>query len=766
MAAMSDSWLREEIIKRFPYPTATAFRSYEAKQQNDRLDYLLYAAESLVQLVGSIVLIEASEELKQRPGATELTKSLDEMELRTASLGLWQRCLVQLLPKLSSPSVPELRELGGGGSRWKDFCQALESLTSERNGLSHPWRRISHQTAQKLLPLIEDYFLVIADSLKFLSSYRLLAVESHEELGVGEHVLRLRPLVGHLHDGPHLELRLETSFNDGDIVLIGVAKPTATALLLEPLYFADKDYLENFQKSIYAFHRQVGRDYIYYGAGDPDHTMSRPAEQKYEKLIAELRDPGGRSRRRPISLSRDGWQRLLAAGNTPNRTPSAAEQSGPRRAPPRSGERARTPLRPEGAAAPPPPSRPPPEAGDDHAEDTSPPLGDSRGRVIPVGVSRPEPQQRVRLRPWVAVFLLVLAGSGAALYSQPALMDRLARALRGSGPHGRVEAERADNTAGGASSSDGGRTDAAAAAASSPLPAPRPEVPWSARISGTQASLFGVWGGPGGLRVAVGDRGTILLSRDSGVSWHARTVPGWSPRLLYAVTGSAAGVLFAVGIHGTILRSSDGGETWVSKPAQSTEILMGAWTDDGRTVFVCGDHGTLLRSVDAGGTWEAVSSASGSLLRGIWGRSQTDLWATGWDGIVLHSEDGQHFRRQKVQTDAWLWDGYTDSKGGVFVVGKKGRIVRSLNRGESWRPVVTDEPSALTSIWGNDREDLWIAGQAGIFHSVDRGATWQRDSSGELRHSRTKLNHLWGNSEGELMAVGDAGTILYSYRKP
>ena len=90
-------------------------------------------------------------------------------------------------------------------------------------------------------------------------------------------------------------------------------------------------------------------------------------------------------------------------------------------------------------------------------------------------------------------------------------------------------------------------------------------------------------------------------------------------------------------------------------------------------------------------------------------------------------------------------------------------MLRSLDHGKSFRPVVTGHPTALTSIWGNERGDLWLTGQEGIFHSNDRGATWTPDTSGVLSDTHRKLNQIWGSAGGELLAVGDGGIIVQRY---
>ena len=63
--------------------------------------------------------------------------------------------------------------------------------------------------------------------------------------------------------------------------------------------------------------------------------------------------------------------------------------------------------------------------------------------------------------------------------------------------------------------------------------------------------------------VAVGERGSILLSDDSGVSWRQAKVP--VSVTLTAVQFPNAKAGWAVGHLGVVLHSADGGETWAKQ---------------------------------------------------------------------------------------------------------------------------------------------------------------------------------------------------------
>ena len=96
---------------------------------------------------------------------------------------------------------------------------------------------------------------------------------------------------------------------------------------------------------------------------------------------------------------------------------------------------------------------------------------------------------------------------------------------------------------------------------------------WVARRIATSAGLYGVlWSGPSG--IAVGDRGELFRTEDTGVRWS----PPQRPTLfnwLAAVERDDTGRLFAVGEKGLVLGSHDGGATWTQLLGRRPPPLAG-----------------------------------------------------------------------------------------------------------------------------------------------------------------------------------------------
>src|SRR5262249_46042445 len=120
--------------------------------------------------------------------------------------------------------------------------------------------------------------------------------------------------------------------------------------------------------------------------------------------------------------------------------------------------------------------------------------------------------------------------------------------------------------------------------------------------------------------------------------------------------GGAPGDVTLITQLGLILHTTDGGRTWsrLKLDAHDTSAVWGA----GKHLYVLGP-GVIYHSGD-GATWTASRILNAPTLRGIWGSGPDDVW----------------------------------------VVGDKGSILHSLDRGGSWLEVAGRTQAALTSVWG------------------------------------------------------------------
>ncbi|MCU1717553.1 WD40/YVTN/BNR-like repeat-containing protein [Pseudomonas sp. 5P_3.1_Bac2] len=221
--------------------------------------------------------------------------------------------------------------------------------------------------------------------------------------------------------------------------------------------------------------------------------------------------------------------------------------------------------------------------------------------------------------------------------------------------------------------------------------------------------------------VAVGERGTILLSSDNALSWLPASV---SPQRDITLTGVAAlgsGVMLAVGHDGWLLRSEDGGNSWteVAHDEEQGEPLLGVWSVDGQRAFAFGSFGKYYESADAGLTWNAREVNP--------------------DGYHLNGMDG-------------------GSDGRQMLVGEQGLVMRSLDGGEHWETLPSFYSGSFFGVARLSATRWVVYGMRGnVFVTDDFGQQWQHL---KLEHGNPLYGHVRLPEGQGLVLVGADSTLV------
>lgn len=216
--------------------------------------------------------------------------------------------------------------------------------------------------------------------------------------------------------------------------------------------------------------------------------------------------------------------------------------------------------------------------------------------------------------------------------------------------------------------------------------------------------------------IAVGQRGHILYSDDSGKHWQQASVPVSTD--LNAVNFPSALQGWAVGNDGVILHSSDAGATWHKQL-------------DGRQIgaLLVNHYGALAQAEPGNERWSQLA------------------------------DEGQRLVEQgadKPLLDVW----FADDKLG-YVVGVFNLILRTEDGGQSWTPFQdrTDNPQGfhLNAI-ASTGDGLYIAGEQGLL--LKWGDTHQRFSAVPIPYQGSFFGVL--GKPGEVIAYGLRGNVLRS----
>jgi photosystem II stability/assembly factor-like uncharacterized protein len=257
--------------------------------------------------------------------------------------------------------------------------------------------------------------------------------------------------------------------------------------------------------------------------------------------------------------------------------------------------------------------------------------------------------------------------------------------------------------------------------------------------------------------VAVGERGTVLLSDDGGARWRQAATPVQVS--LTAVRFVDARTGWAVGHLGVILKTDDGGEHWVRQldGVQAAERIAAAAGDDerARTLgarfveegpdkpffdvdfadaqrgIAVGAYGLAFATDDGGRNWLPVlgrlPNPKSLHLYGVrWAGGQ--VYVAGEQGLLLKSPDGGASFAALATPYKGSWFGLVVARSGtVLVYGLRGKVFRSADGGTSWQPVASGLAVSISAGIEAGTGTLALVAQTGdVLVSRDDGASFEK----------------------------------------
>ncbi len=260
-------------------------------------------------------------------------------------------------------------------------------------------------------------------------------------------------------------------------------------------------------------------------------------------------------------------------------------------------------------------------------------------------------------------------------------------------------------------------------------------------------SLYDVAHGPG-LRVAVGEHGTIVTSAD-GSNWSLQNRRVDLP--LYGVA-HGAGVFVAVGEGGTILSSADG-TNWAYRFASANTFLNDIVFANGRFL--------ALGSAPAGASVALISTDGINWGRVGLGSFYANLGVTYGNGlfvsvgynIIRASTDGTNW--STVLSPTRTVESVTYANGSFVAVGDDGTIHVSAN-GTFWQSRLPVTTRRLLSVTYGAGKFVAVGSRGTILTSTDT-VTWTPQSGGTF----DRLEGI-DFADGRFVAVGENGSIITS----
>ena len=223
----------ESTIQKMPLPIALALQRAYRESPSAGFQDLVYASEAFLQLVGSMILVDAFDRKAQGVAGRDLLKALDRGRFGVAKMGLWGYCIDQILPRVPDPFSPELHRMREP-EPWSAIKPLFHEVLRQRNDVGHPYRRLGELEAEERWGVLAPTLETLVEASTFLSELALVGVVDAEPIPEGSCEVQCVPFVG--PDLAPSPIRLVTKWQPRRMEVLLVDSRRDQALRLTPLY--------------------------------------------------------------------------------------------------------------------------------------------------------------------------------------------------------------------------------------------------------------------------------------------------------------------------------------------------------------------------------------------------------------------------------------------------------------------------------------------------------------------------------------------------
>lgn len=271
--------------------------------------------------------------------------------------------------------------------------------------------------------------------------------------------------------------------------------------------------------------------------------------------------------------------------------------------------------------------------------------------------------------------------------------------------------------------------------------------------------------------VAVGERGHIIYSDDSGRSWDQADVP--VQVTLTAIHFPTVQHGWAVGHDGVILHTRDGGESWIKQMdgreggrlnmEHAQKLLERKEAELARAK--AGRQDELQKTIEdlnwELSYWEQENEMWGHPLLDVWFKNHREGFAIGAYGRFFETRDGGETwlpAWDRIENpNKWHLNAISASRDTVFIAGEAGMLYRSRD-GKHWETLESPYDGSYLGIIASPENEFVLAYGIGarVALSKDLGKTWelfQTDAGAALSGGTIQ-------SDGSVLLVSYSGTIL------
>jgi len=230
----------------------------------------------------------------------------------------------------------------------------------------------------------------------------------------------------------------------------------------------------------------------------------------------------------------------------------------------------------------------------------------------------------------------------------------------------------------------------------------------------------------------VGNMGTIICTKNGGISWDKQNCPTNSNLGSVEFVDKDNG--WIIGEKGLILKTTNGGNDWYILPNEIMDITAIHFLDK-NIGWILALSGNILYTTDGGNSWKKQNTGSSYLHMDISFVNQTNGWIVGRGTspafnvqVILKTTDSGNSWQSIGSGTGALYQVHFTSKDTGYACGYGPRVTLTKNGGKSWQKVELPTNLLVTqlhSIYFINNLNGWVVGDADmIYHTTNSGLSW------------------------------------------
>ena len=188
--------------------------------------------------------------------------------------------------------------------------------------------------------------------------------------------------------------------------------------------------------------------------------------------------------------------------------------------------------------------------------------------------------------------------------------------------------------------------------------------------------------------------------------------------------------IVVVGERGHILKSRDDGNSWRQMNAPTRETLTNVFFADEKTGWISGHSGILLKTKNGGDNWELLTDPESeiSYFDSLFFDGLNGILIGGYGEFARTKDGGITLERELIDDEELhLYDIQQSPNGTLYIAGEGGQILRSDNKGKSWKKLNSPYSASFFGFLCLDDNNLLSFGLRGhLFRSSDAGRSWNQ----------------------------------------